>query len=247
MDRSVQFLIEEARWRTQIDKFSQATGRTGRDFLRQRFRLLMEQVIKFSPPRNLAQGRKAVARDINRAVSVFGVDRITDPRLKQIWSRRDYPAFNAFAAALRQPWSAAPFSPDLHEKQRNARGIVRRRSRRVFVLGRADTGALRGYVRKKQANVGIARSGWLAGLFGVSNSVGWGQPSWVTRHGIRFGAFNDWSAHPDDPTLEAVNRSPWARRYDEGTRVLTNAMVAARRNMLVEMRMILSRAATPGR
>lgn len=231
--------VENVRWRLKIEELMRAMRVDAKQFLLQRFRLLMEKAMQFTPPHTLAEGRAAVARDVLRAVSPFPYAQTKDKRVKKLWRDRNYAAFNAFAAAIGQPWTAAPFSAQLHEGQRTARGTVNRRRRRVFVLGRADTGELSRYKKHKQDNVGIAKSGWLIGLWGSGGRA----TDWITRHGFGFGTFTNASMATQEPYLEARNRSPWARRRDEGDRALANAMVSARQNMDTELRLYLERAA----
>lgn len=230
-----------ARWLAQARLMQARLGQDQAPFLRQQFRLLLVQLIRFTPPRSLSQGRKRVAIDLAKVVSPFDAARLRNQRLRAIVRGGDTEAFNAFAAAARMRARAVDPSqiPALHARARDSRGRVRRGQRPVFVLGRRATAAYRSYVRRKQNNVGIARAGWAPALEAGGGNV----PGWVARHGRRFGTVEDHSARPRQPEMIARNRAPWASRRDEGPRILANALDARRRDMERNLKILLQKSA----
>jgi hypothetical protein len=216
--------LDRRRFDAQLRDLLRFGASLGRDFLTPQMRLLLEKIIAFTPPKTTAQGGAAVRRDLNRALQPFAVDEFRAPSLKKIVEKRDYDAFAAFAVRSGNPAlvgaKAAPFNPLLHTSRRDRRGRVTGRGLPTYVLGRADRGALRKYLKRKVSHVGIAASGWLAAL----HLLGGRESAWVERHGTRFGAVIDDRANPTRPGVTAINRTPWASRRDEGQRIIASAM-----------------------
>jgi hypothetical protein len=236
---SFTFDVRAAEWRIAMEKLRAATRQSTRDFITEQFRLLLEQIMAFTPPKSSAQGRKRVEIDISRVFRPFESKSKPEGRLAKIIRTGNYAAFDAFVRHAKLGWRAQPFSEAYHEQQRDARGRVRRSSRSKFVLGRPDTAKLRAYIRRKKDNVGIGRSGWAKALQRVGGAV----PGWVSRHGTRFGEVVDGRGVVDKPQMLAINRTPWAGRKDEGVRIISDAMKSRTRRLQTALRVQLRLAA----
>lgn len=236
--------IVQKKWDAQFRQLV-AFGRSlGKDFVTPQFRLWLEAIIRLTPPKSKSQGTMAVRRDIYRAVQPFNVSDFRNKRLEKIVRQRDYAAFDAFARNIRgndklKNVRGAPFDPRLHQDKRDNRGRVRSEAKPWFLLGRADRGALRKYLRKKTGNVGIAAAGWLRAL----HLLGGRESQFVERHGEGFGSVIDDRANVTNPSVTAINRTPWARRKDEAQRIITNAQAGRIGAMRTHLRKLLEATA----
>lgn len=215
--------IDDAVWRQKLAKYVANIGGGMIEALNEEWPQLMDLVVRLTPPNSLSQGRKAVARDIYRTMRPF------DPRgktegIREIVAKKDTAAYNLVAARITSGpmagTTAVHFSPEYHKQARNRYGRVGRDMKRV-VLG-SDVPILKRYVRQVQDRVGFAKAGWLAALRLVGGKV---APAWVERHGAAgAGAVVDDRNNPDNPSITAINRTPWAVRKDEGQRIISDAM-----------------------
>lgn len=227
-------------WQKKLADYVAATGKTMREALDEEWPLLLRKVMDFTPPfktkgrpgvSDLSVGRAAVAFDIYKTMRPFDPQQIRSKSLKRIVEQKDIAAFNALAARSKSPIlqgaTAIAFSKNEHLRQRNARGRVPGRDRNRVVLG-SDVAALKRYVAEVQSRVGFAKSGWLKAL----QKVGGTAPSYVTRQGTAGGDVIDDRNNPDSPSIEAINRTPWAVRKDEGSRIISDAR-ASRINAII--------------
>lgn len=135
------------------------------------------QCMRFTPPKSLEQGRKAVNRDILRAMTPLDIETIKNKRLRSILASRDNEAFRSFQAKSKtfKRWRVEPFDPDrLHKRVRDRRGRVQR-EKKVFVLERNEVAR---YIAAKQRQVGYMRSGWAPAILALGGRL----PAWVARH-----------------------------------------------------------------
>jgi hypothetical protein len=144
-------------------------------------RKLAKQIVGFTPPKSLAQGRKAVARDIQRAATPFDASKFTQPKMREridaLAKDGNYDALNAILKNIKgnmAKWRVAPFHPDLHRKARVSRGRVLS-TKKIFVT---QARALAAYIKKMQDRVGLRKSGWLPALLALGGKA----PAWVARH-----------------------------------------------------------------
>lgn len=239
--------VSDQVWVKWLATFTAACGKNFREVLYEEWPLLIRKIMDFTPPfatrasrgegkafansaSDLSVGRKAVAFDIYKTMRPFDPADIRSPRLKQIVERKDVVAFNAFAQNAGGKLAgveARPFDPGLHLRARDRRGRVPGRDRRIVVLG-SDVSLLNKYVADVQKRVGYAKSGWLAAL----NLVGGDAPAYVTQKGTGGGEVIDDHANEENPSITAINRTPWAVRKDEGDRILADAK-ASRINAII--------------
>jgi hypothetical protein len=219
------FDLDGSKWAAQVLICNRRLGLEAREGLTEQSRLLLKQIIALTPPNNRAQGRTRTGADISKVVKSFNVDSFRDKRLEEIVNRQDHRAFEAYMRhvdndAIRNARSG-PFSESLHQRARDKRGRVRAQDRKFFVIGRSDRSRLAAYVKKKLANVGLAKSGWVTAAW----SIGLPIPGWMSGH-IQRGQSDVINRldHPDDPTFTAINSAPWAENRAEGERVVGYAI-----------------------
>lgn len=241
--------VSDAVWVKWLGAYLGALGRNVREGLYEEWPLLMRKVMDFTPPfktksrpgpSDFSVGRKATAFDIYKTMRPFNPVAKTKA-LEKILETRDIAGYNALALKSQSTFmmgtTAIAFSPVVHKSQRNARGRVPGRSREKVVLG-SDVALLNKYVKEEQANVGIAKSGWWPALA----LVGGDAPNYVTRHGFKFGEVIDDHADEDNPSITAINRTPWAVRKDEGDRILADAKASRVESIIAKIKAEAARA-----
>lgn len=217
-------------WEKKLALYMAATGKHVQEALYEEWPLLIRKIMDFTPPfksggargvSDLSVGRSAVAADIYKTMRPFNPAAKTKA-MERILDRRDVAAFNVVASRSKNPLmsglTAIPFSENEHVRQRNYRGRVTGKYRKRVVLG-SDVGLLKAYVSKVQERVGYAKSGWLKALL----LTGGEAPGYVTKQGMGGGDVIDDHANDDNPSITAINRTPWAVRKDEGDRIKSDA------------------------
>lgn len=225
--------ISDAIWAKWVATFAEFSKKNFREALYEEWPLLIRKVMDFTPPfkvRNapsttdLSVGRAAVAFDIYKTMRPFNPAARTKG-LEAILDRGDVEAYNIVASRSKRPemhgTTAIHFDAAEHTRQRDARGRVRGRDRRKVVIG-AEVGKLKAYVKHVQNFVGFAKSGWLKALL----LVGGEAPGYVLKQGTGGGDVIDDHANVDEPSITAINRTPWAVRKDEGDRILGDAQAS---------------------
>jgi hypothetical protein len=210
-----------------IGEFIRERGTTLPKALRFEGRQLALRLVRLTPPRTLSQGRKAVARDIQRAVRPLRPADFTSKRIRKLIRKRDYSGLEAVFARfpqgsdLRGVSVVEPNFPQMHEEARASRGRVHKFQRKVTPA--ADK--VREYIRTVQSRVGRGRAGW-----GVSLIALGGKPqAWVVRHANRnTGVFEDRADVAGYIRME--NRSEWAEAGDDD-RIVANAIRSRTRNI----------------
>jgi hypothetical protein len=199
-------------------------------------RLLAERCQDFTPPRNIGQGRVAVARDLSVIFRPLSQATFTDPGIKMIVRTDDRPAWEKVAQTFKgahnlQNTRAIGFSPDWHAKNRISRGRGRRaKSGNIGVVTLGVEGrAARSYIKEVQKRVGWARAGWNMGIIAFGGFV---TAPWMSRHGLNRGSVVDGRASPE-PFIHVINDTSWAKygSMGEGNRILQNAGRARARDM----------------
>ncbi len=215
--------IDTTRWTRNLAAYSKQVDQQMRESLYQEWPLLMEKIIAFTPPKTLAQGRTATAGDLEKTMRPFDPKSIRSKGMAAIVSKQDIRAFNIIAQRVRSgPMAGAqaiPFSEEAHTSKRDSRGRVTGRYNKV-ILGGADK-MLTKYKNTLLSRVGWAKAGWLKAYYLVGGTK---VASFVSRHGMGSGDVIDDHANPENPSITAINRTPWASRRDEGTRIIRDAI-----------------------
>lgn len=214
---------------SQVKRFADQYGLDARDVMLDQHRLWNNDFIRLTPPKTLAQGRKAVGRDINKLfipLSSREVLRFFAEEFGTKTSRGGVSAKNTKAAARRNlpgvifNWDGNPSRIKAwHQKhRRKGSGRVAFRSRPVrtirdwtFASGMyVPQAKLNKYIRERQRNVGILKAGWIpaANLFGAK------IPAFVRRQGKIAGSAQDAMGRDGSGFFLSVNRVPWNRKLE---------------------------------
>ncbi len=237
------FDLESSHWGVQVATLQRRLGLEAKAVLTDQSRLFFQQVIDLTPPKTLAQGRARTGADIGRVMKPFNTTAFRSKRLADIVARRDYASFESFMKYVDNPAlrgaTAGPFSEEKHQGQRNRRGGIGRRDRKHFVIGGSDVSALKKYTKRKLANVGFAKSGWLLALWATGGST----PSWISNHVQRGQGAVENALDQPDPFITARNVTPWADDRAEGTRIIRYAVRYRIKAMETYLKRALERAA----
>jgi hypothetical protein len=197
-------------------------------------RLLAERCQTFTPPRSVGQGKAAVARDITNIYRPLSHTTFTQPSIRKIVRTDDRPAWNKVALNFRgshnlNNTTAMGFTPEWHKRNRTrrGRGVHAKYGNLGFVTLGPEGRQVRRYISEKKKMVGWARAGWNAGIIGFGGSV---STPWVSKHGLGQGSFENGTASPD-PFVRVINSTSWAKRSNEGGRIIRNAIQARSRDM----------------
>lgn len=168
-------------------------------------RTLAVELMRLLPPKSLAQGRAAVARDVGRAVWLLDPSKIKQERFREAVQNRDMGAVQKIIDRLRAEgkwgkYTVRYFLPSLHLSARNSRGRVQRTQPNITL----DASEYKRYVRAVQGHVGATKYafGVAAQRLGASN-----VPGWVLRHSPALGDFRE-DYTPESPSVEMTNRGP---------------------------------------
>ncbi len=234
-------------WNQAVLRYVEDSGREPFKALSSQAGLLMEQIVRFTPPiKGQRQGLNAVKRDINRTAWPINPDDFTDERLRRRVRRaaeqHDLVTLQKFADERLGPprfsrSKVIPWSAQHHKEQRDRRGRVT--SNRHFAT--TDGGEMKEYIGRKQQGVGSAKGGWVGGLIALGRPV----KAWYGRHMVQ-GFGKNGLLKGGDGEFIAENRSRWASLGDED-RIVANAMKQRAPIMHKAVEMALERAAKKAR
>lgn len=201
--------------------------------MRTQARLLFARIIQRTYPKTRAQGRKAVARDIGRAVRLLSPSDFESPSIQRLIRKRDYAGLQAVFERSGTHLRVVPFHPALHQDARDRRGRVRKETGIVSL----DREEVRAYIRRQQDHVGRAKGGWADAI----QAAGGNPAQWIARWAT-VGRVEDRLTDPVVSFIRAVNLSEWAQSGDED-RIVADALRSRSRDMLVDIANRIERAA----
>lgn len=208
--------------------------------------LVLERVQKWTPPRTQAQGRRAVANEVQRVFMTPGeVFAVAQREKGRTFARALYRAMITQNVGIAQrlirevpslagmPVASTP-NMALHQAARNSRGKVPRNLRPMQIL--TSSRELKRAIAGKQKSVGKAKKGWEAGLDGTRAHRR--SSAWVKRvHGTR-GSYrrpNTQRGLPavatnDAPSIGSLERRLVRTSLDAQARALHNQIAGALRD-----------------
>jgi hypothetical protein len=139
---------------------------------------ICRQIMQLTPPRNLAQGRKAVFGDLSRIVYAPRADEVKWAPLAKATKARDVAVATALYAAKRSPrftfTSGTAEIRAQHLRMRNHRGRVNKGVKTFLAAFSSDA---RKYISEVQSRVGWAKASFARTLIAAGGTV----PSWIGR------------------------------------------------------------------
>lgn len=209
------------------------------DVIKRTTRLIVRDVSSITAPKSLAQGRKAVARDIARAIVPLDPDKVRKfPKLKAAITAKDA----ALVLKLIRMVKKAHFKRITrivrgnniaveHAAQRDRRGRVTRRFSTVATL---DLVGFRRHTRHKQKKVGWSRSGWVPGGLASGHKF----PSWVNRHANPPGSITDRLSDKHKPYLVIIHADVSSKNI--GRHLISRTIKARTQTMIRDVRQVLN-------
>jgi hypothetical protein len=212
-------------------------------------RLLLKQVLSFTPPKNKAQGEHAVQSDLARIFSPVEDDfaayvanggyragASTGNENVDLWLHNAKGSYEVNWEKLDPSGSGmAAF----HKANRNRKGRTSGKpSRKIggkwqarYVVGRTGFDA---YLKKVQARVGQLKSGWLKAYTAAGGKV----PGWISRHAAAsLGGVVNNLAVPGKPSITMSNHAAGVLNIET---VVRNALRARTGAMTKRLRLVLS-------
>lgn len=211
--------LDASRFNALIADYVSELGLEAKDVIRTQSRLFLQTAIRLTPPRTLAQGRKAAARDVRKAVAPISADDFKSEAIKRLINRQDKAALTAALPNIRKGWQLVDFSPELHTGARGRDGKVKRSWHRATL----DVKAWKKYVKEIQARVGRLKAAWVPAL----RAVGGTAPAWVAKHSAPSGGYNN-NLDASNPSFTAISFGKgvanYARIYRDTLRARAHAM-----------------------
>jgi len=198
------FQINQARYRDGLNQFVNRLGADAQLLLKEEMRLILREVMRFTPPKTFAQGRAAVAKDLAKNAAPLDPSKVRWPRMSEVVKKRNLAAIQKIADnqkkgfwASRKLLKSTSEIADQHKRNRTSRGRVSSDRRNMALLS-----VWRKYTREVQSRVGWAKAGWSAAAAGVGLPI----PGWVQRlAGAAAGSYI--APTPNRLVIEARNRS----------------------------------------
>ena len=191
-------------------------------------RLLCEDAMFYTPPRNKAQGVRRVKLDYNKIFNPIDYTTIKDLSIKQIIFSGNVIAWERFASNPKSGdfyrKDAVTPTEELHAAWRDKRGRARQTR---FVTLVPQQRKMKKLLTDSLSHLGYAKAGWLTGYLALGGTR---APSWVTRHGGAPGSFiNGLSA--EIPYIQINNNTKWGMYKQESYRIMTDALERRSRAM----------------
>jgi hypothetical protein len=196
----------------QMERYVRELGQDGPTVVKTQARLLLQTLIRITPPHSLKEGRAAVARDVRRALGLIDERKIKVPWIATALKDGEIQVVNAWLKNLPSSsplrgFTARAYGKELHTGQRNTRGHVRR-SQHIIAL---PPSAARKRLRDVQKRVGQAKGAFMPAY----HLVGGSAAGWIERRG-KYGGVTDVDLKPGpDPRLTIINNARGMRSLDE--------------------------------
>lgn len=201
---SIRVQFDVVRYRNDLNGFVYKLGADSTQLLKEEMRLLLRDIERLTPPKTLAQGRKAIAGDLSRVAAPLDSSKIRFGPLSRAVAKKDQEAIKSITENMKRGFfkgrrflATVGELKDAHLAARNSRGRVRNDQRNMALVG-----VWKKYTKEVQDRVAYTRAGWLAAAYGV----GLQMSSWVTRHaGYAKGSYKQ--PTPQTLSISGTNRS----------------------------------------
>ena len=230
---SVNFEIITKDFENALAKYKVACRKDWQFVIRQQSRIVGEKLVKFTPPKTAAIGKRNIARDIGKVFADLSNTKWHDKSLDKMWRAGNFAgvkkALENHPNKLQMPvfkYKRIFSKPvrNIHKAAISRSGRVPKNWRTQYAV--AGKGELKKYVKKVQLQVGVAKSGWLAALV----KLGGKAPNFVLRHGTKYGGFIDGNKG-DNPFFTLINKVSTFPHGDVPARILRRAFIAQTKAM----------------
>lgn len=230
---SVNFEIITKDFENALAKYKVACRKDWQFVIRQQSRIVGEKLVKFTPPKTAAVGKRNVARDIGKVFADLSNTKWTDNSLDKMWragnfegvkkALENHPNKSEMPIFKYKRIFAKPIK-NIHRAAIGKSGRVPKNWRTSYAV--AGKGELKKYIRRVQQQVGAAKSSWLAALI----KLGGKAPNFVSRHGAKYGGFIDGNKG-DNPFFTLINKVSTFPQGGTPIRILKRAFVAQTKAM----------------
>ena len=222
------------------DRFNSALARLaqvgGPEAIRPQAGLLVRELISITPPKSLSQGRKAVARDLRRAVEPLILEKFRSKRLQRAIAAKNAAQAESELSFIRKiQWSVVGFDAELHRSARNSRGRVPYR----HPVATLDVVAWRKYLRYLQGRVGRMKAAWRP----AAERLGVAVAAFVARQVAPSGSAVD-NLRATDPSFRMDSFAPGVE--SETGRLIRRALEGRAKAIAGHVRYLLREAAQKG-
>ena len=230
---SVNFEIITKDFENALVKYRVACRKDWQFVIRQQSRIVGEKLVKFTPPKTAAIGKRNVARDIGKVFADLSNTKWNDKSLNKMWRAGNFEGVKKALENLPNKSEMPIFKykrifakpvRNIHKAAISRSGRVPKNWRTQYAV--ASKGELKKYVKKVQLQVGVAKSGWLAALA----KLGGKAPSFVSRHGTKYGGFIDGNKG-DNPFFSLINKVSTCPQGGTPARILRRAFIAQTKAM----------------
>lgn len=246
--------LDRARWKRELDEFERRTGLDRAWVLRNSFRMLVNDLVRFTYPKNLKQGKNRVSKDLRKIfVPITDQMKLLEGEVigdQAVAFKTKTGAVYGVDRDLFRPGASTEMMRPHHQRYRRKDGRVTsarggsEQGRNTLNIGRwkfvdkmhVPERTFRKYEREVWGHIGRLKAGWLAAVVKFGGKAG----EFVRRHSLREGSATDALDQRGNGYLEAVNRVPYAR--DKISGVLRFAEQRARRNLQYRLEKTLERA-----
>ena len=241
---SVDFQIITKYFEDALVRYKVACQKDWQFLVRQQSRIVGEKLLKFTPPKTAAMGKRNVARDIGKVFADLSNTKWHDKSLDKMWCAGNFEgvkkALENHPNKLQMP--VFKYKRVFAKPVRNIHKAAIRRSGRDPKNWRtqyavAGKGELKKYVKKIQLQVGVAKSGWLAALA----KLGGKAPSFVSRHGTKYGGFVDGNKG-DNPFFSLINKVSTFPQGGTPARILRRAFIAQTKAMQNNIKRLMDKS-----
>ena len=205
---SVKFEVITKDFEDALARYKVACKKDWQFVIRQQSRIVGEKLVKFTPPKTASIGKRNVARDIGKVFADLSNTKWEDKSLDKMWKAGNFEGVKKALESHPEKDSLPIFQykkifkapiRNIHKAAIGKSGRVPKNWHTQYAV--VGKGELKKYIRKVQLQVGVAKSGWLAAL----RKLGGKAPSFVNRHGTKYGGFIDGNKG-DNPFFELINR-----------------------------------------
>lgn len=241
---SVKFEIITKDFEDALAKYKVVCRKDWQFVIRQQSRIVGEKLVKFTPPKTVAIGKRNVTRDIGKVFVDLSNTKWHDKSLDKMWRAGNFEgvkkALENHPNKLQMPVFkykrifAKPVR-NIHKAAINKTGRVPKNWHTSYAV--AGKGELKKYVKKVQLQVGVAKSGWLAALVKLGSKA----PNFVSRHGTKYGGFIDCNKG-DNPFFTLINKVSTFPQGGMPTRILRRAFIAQTKAMQNNIKRLMDKS-----